>query len=765
MIEKYSSALYRYRIATIVISIIVSAVLIMGAKNLGITTDFRAFFGDDNPQLTAFESLEESFTRQDTLVFYLESKQGDLFQKSIIEVVQQLTEKAWQLPYSTRVDSISNFQYTFVDGDSLLIEDMIGPENTLTKSELLTIRKTVLSEPSLKNTLASENGKVTAIKVTLDLPREAAAASQEIVDEARLLVNQFTKQNPAIIIRLLGSVSINIAMKEVAEHDMTTLVIASYLLIIGGLIVLLRSFRHASMTLLIISLSVMATLGFFGWLGYVLAPIAGMVPSAIMIIAIADSIHLIKSYRYEVSKSENNVAVIAALKANVFPIVLTSITTIIGVLSLNFSDSPPYQALGNMVAFGVFIAMLLSLTLLPALLFLFPESDSDKKKKLSSWPTTLSHFIIKYKKLCFITTLTVVVIFGSFLGKNELNEKWYEYFDESMEITKSVNAFNDNLSGIHHIDYQLRASSGSIHLPAYLNQVDAFRSWWLEQKNVVTVSSFTDIVKRTNQNMHADDPAWYRIPDNQALSSQYYLLYSLSLPLGLGTDNLVDLGQESTRFTVTMRKTDSNDLLALDALAQQWLMQNAPDIRPASGSSLDIIFAKITKDNLGSLIQGSVLALIVISALLMITLKSVKLGIISLIPNLAPAAVAYGVWGATVGHIDMALSIIVCLSLGIVVDDTVHFLSKYLAARRRGESAEQAIEYTFRTVGSALLTTSVVLVCGFSILGLSDFTGSSSTGIMMALTIAVALVVDFLLLPPLLLLFDAKTDYSKSRLS
>ncbi len=760
MFDRYSSALFHYRKMTVFLCLLVSIVLTVGVKDLEITTNFRAFFGNDNPQLAAFESLEDSFTRQDSLVFYIEVIDGTVFQKSTLQLILQLTEKAWELPYSTRVDSISNFQATQVDGDTLIVDDIISGKNPLTPTDLATIQRKVIAEPSLKNSLASENGKVTAIKVTLNMPHEAANENQLVVDKARELINKYRLEHPELILRLLGSVTVNVAMKETAEHDMATLVLASYIIIIGGLIVLLRSFRQAAMTLLIISLSVITTIGFFGWLKFTLTPVAGMVPSAIMTIAIADSIHLIKSYRHEILFTTHQRAVTAALKANIYPILLTSITTIIGVLSLNFSDSPPYQTLGNMVAFGVLIAMILSLTILPALLYLFPERNRRAQQEDSHWASMFSSFIIRYHKVTLSIVLSVIVIFSSFLQRNELNEQWYAYFDQSLEITKSINAFNDKLNGIHHIDYKLTSTSGTIHQHSYLQQVDAYKQWWLEQDNVVTVSSYSTLVKRINQNMHNNDPSWYRIPDNNELAAQYFLLYGLSLPQGLSTDDQVDMQQAATRLSVALRKTDSSELIRLDTLANNWLKNNAKDIKPTTGSSLDIVFAKITEENLKSLLEGAVIALFLISALLVITLKSIKLGLISLIPNLAPAAVAYGIWGLTVGHIDLALSIVVCLSLGIVVDDTVHFLSKYRTARCDGKTAEQAIDYTFRTVGSALLTTTIVLVFGFSILGFSNFSGSSSTGIMMALTLSIALIVDFLVLPPLLLLFDAKTNYT-----
>ena len=212
-------------------------------------------------------------------------------------------------------------------------------------------------------------------------------------------------------------------------------------------------------------------------------------------------------------------------------------------------------------------------------------------------------------------------------------------------------------------------------------------------------------------------------------------------------------------MTATLKTISSNQLIALEQRAQDWLKNNTTHIAIADGSGTSIMFANIGKRNIVSMLMGTAVALMLISMVLILALRSLKIGLISLIPNLAPAAMGFGLWGMTVGEIGLSLSVVASMSLGIVVDDTVHFLSKYLRARReKGLDSQAAVRYAFVTVGRALIITSVVLVVGFLILSTSSFELNSGMGLLTAIVIAIALAADFLFLPPILMKFDGDQD-------
>jgi len=254
--------------------------------------------------------------------------------------------------------------------------------------------------------------------------------------------------------------------------------------------------------------------------------------------------------------------------------------------------------------------------------------------------------------------------------------------------------------------------------------------------------------------MHGDDPTWYKLPDNQELAAQYLLLYEMSLPYGLDLNNQLNVDKSSTRVVVTLKNQTSNEQLIIEERITAWFVENAPQYK-ATLASPTLMFAHIGQRNIISMITGTIIALLLISLVLGFALRSVRFGLISLLPNILPATVAFGVWGLLVGQIGLGLSIVASMTLGIVVDDTVHFLSKYLHARRnKGADTRAAVQYAFSSVGRALWITTFVLVCGFMVLAQSTFKVNAEMGLMTAITILIALIVDFLFLPPLLMMLD-----------
>ena len=261
--------------------------------------------------------------------------------------------------------------------------------------------------------------------------------------------------------------------------------------------------------------------------------------------------------------------------------------------------------------------------------------------------------------------------------------------------------------------------------------------------------------------MHGDDPSWYRLPDASELAAQYLLLYEMSLPYGLDLNNQINIDKSATKLTVTVETLSSNEMLALEARAQGWLLENGLDEMQVAGSSSAIMFSHIGYRNIRAMLVAAVIALILISGLLIFALRSMRFGLISLVPNLAPAGVAFGLWGLFHGEVGLALSIIASVTLGIIVDDTIHFLSKYLrAVREHGYSPEQAVQYAFSNVGVALTFTTIVLAIGFMILALSPFQVNAQMGLMTAITVVLALVIDFLFLPPLLIALAPAFDHA-----
>lgn len=762
MLENYIRWIIAQRKWLVTLLLLMMIVISYGASKLTFTSDFRAYFGPENPQLLAFEEMETIFSKQDNVYFYIHAKEGDLFTHSGLNLIETLTDESWKLPYSQRVTSLQNYQHTDVEDDELIIDYLFYESEDLTQPDLQRIKQITLSEPTLLHRLISEDGASTGISVRTVLPKgNTRTTSKEAVIAARALAEKVRPDFPEFEILVGGSLTSNVTMGEAIKQDVENLLGLSYLVMIITMIILLRTFSGMLLTLMVISFSVLSTMGLFGWLGFTMTPPTGFVPTAILTIAVADSIHILISYYYELNHGKRKFeAIKEALRINFSPVFITSITTVIGVLCLNTSDSPPYRDMGNMIAAGVFFAWLYSITFLPAMLALMPTPKGKVENDKPSLMIQLANLVIRFYKPLFIAMAVLIFTVGSQLNKNNISERWHEFFDTSFEVRQTLEATNETLGGLHRIFFILDSKvADGINNPKYLQQTDNFSQWLLTQDKVSNVEGITDIIKRLNKNLHSNDDAWFKIPENRELAAQYLLLYELSLPLGLGLDDTINNDRSASRLTVSFEKADSVYILELEKRSLAWLKENAPDIYVNEGTGLDIVFSNLTFRNIGSMMNGTSIALVLISFLLIFALRSFKIGLISLVPNIVPAILAYGIWGMINGQIDTAVSVVVCLSLGIVVDDTVHFLSKYLRAQReQNMSSEDAIRYAFNTVGNALIVTSAVLVGGFMVMQFSHFHPSNNMGTLLAITIFVALLVDFLFLPPLLMFLDRKKE-------
>ena len=735
------------------LSIVVIMFTASGARFLEFTNDYRVFFSEDNPELKAFEAMQDIYTKTDNVLFVVEPKSSDVFSKKTLDVIEQLTDQSWQIPYSTRVDSITNFQHTIAQDDDLQVSDLVENAFEFTDNELAYVRDVALSEPLLVNRLVSKQAHVTGVNITIQLPGKALTEVPEVANFARQIAAEIEATHPDHKVHITGLAMMNNAFGESSQNDMQTLVPMMFLTIIVVLGVLLRSVSAVLGVVIMISSTIMFAMGGMGWLDWKLTAATAGIPTILMTMAVADTVHLLVTFLHNMRNGETRIeAMKDSLRINLQPIFITSITTGIGFLSMNFSDVPPFHDLGNVVAIGVMFAFVLSVTLLPALMMILPIRIKATKQKDGHAMMRLSDFVIANQKPLLWGMGLIGIAIISFVPQNRLDDQFVEYFDETVDFRQATEFSNDNLAGIYTLQYSLnQGESGGVSDPVFLQSVENFSQWLRTQDEVMHVQSITDTFKRLNKNMHNDDPAQYRLPESRELAAQYLLLYELSLPYGLDLNDQIDIDKAQTRINITLTNLHTEEMLAMEKRVSSWLSENEQQVN-FTVASPNLMFAHIGKRNVSSMLIGTTIALIIISFILVIALRSTRIGLISLAPNLIPAGMAFGLWGITVGMVGMSLSVVAGMTLGIVVDDTVHFLSKYLRARReKGFDAEQAVSYAFNTVGIALWVTSLVLVLGFFVLGQSHFALNADLGAMAAITIAVALIMDFLFLPPLLM--------------
>jgi len=757
MVQQLPDFITRHAWAVLVATVVVAAVAGSGLTRLTFTANYRVFFTPDDPQLRAFDELEGEYTPSDNCLFCVAPHDGQVFTRDTLSAVADLTKAAWDLPHATRVDSVTNFQHTYARGDDLVVEDLVPDPTTASDAELAQRRAIALDEPALVHSLLDPQASVTGVNVMVDLPPDDAQAVEETVTAARALRERIHARHPQVDVYLTGVAPMNQAFPDASAHDLATLVPIMGAVIFAVLAWLVRSFTGAVSAMLVIVLAVITGMGLAGWLGIPITPGSNVAPILICTLGIADSVHLLNTFLQHRARGESrHPAVVEAVRVNLQPIFLTSVTTAVAFLSMNFSPVPPFRDLGNIVAMGVVAAWLYSTFSLPAFLALVPVRGKVRAAKGRAMHR-LAELVIRRRRALLVAAGPVVLALAALAPLNELDDQFVQYFGHSMSFRRETDFVVNHLTGIYQLEYSLHAPPDrSVTDPTYLRQVDDFARWWREQPRVLHVTDLGEVMRRLNRNMHGDDVAYDRLPEQSDLAAQYLLLYEISLPARLDTTPLITADNSASHMLVTFENLTSRQVQEEAAAGRSWLRTHAPDLVTLDAGEA-LMFSYLTLRTIRAMLLGTGLALVVISAILVAALRSWRIGLVSLLPNIAPAAMGFGLWGLFVGRIGMALAVVASMTLGIVVDDTIHFLSRYLRGRReRGLSPEAAVRDAFATVGKAMAVTSIILIAGFGILALSAFRVTAELGLLSAIVIALALATDYLLLPPLLLTLDGR---------
>jgi predicted RND superfamily exporter protein len=684
-IDRFAAALtsrvIRHRGLVLLGAVLVAVLIGSGATRLEFSTNYRVFFSEANPELQAFEELQNTYTKNDNFFFVVEPKDGAAFDRETMAAVEELTEAAWQIPYTIRVDSVSNFQHTYANADDLIVEDLVQGAVDREDSFLESRRDVALSEPLLRNQILTADGEVTAINVVLQYPEKGFMEVPEAVEVARDLKADIEASYPQLTIHLTGVSMLNNAFAETGMSDGATLMPLMFGVIFLLTWLIIRSLAATFSTLLVIGLSTIVAMGTAGFFGVKLTPIAMSAPIVILTLAVADSIHILMSLKGLMREGmSKTAALVEAVRINFLPVAITSLTTIVGFLSLNFSDSPPYWHLGNITAVGIFAAWIFSVTVLPAALSLLPYRV--KKKHGTEWSTRLmdrfAEFVIRRYRTLLVGVGLPALVLIAFIPTLSFNDQWVEYFDDRIEFrVDSDEAMNH--FGMYPIEYSIPAEGpGGISEPEYLDNLEAFTAYLREQEHVTHVYSISDIMKRLNRNMHADDDSFYRIPEDRDLSAQYLLLYELSLPYGLDLNDRINVDKSATRVTVTIEQATSTETKHFFADVDAWMADNLPSYMHAKPTSAAVMFTYISERNMQNMVIGTILAIAAIAFIMMFALRSARLGTLSLVPNGLPILTTFGAWALLVGEVGFSVATVASISLGIIVDDTVHWLSKYV---------------------------------------------------------------------------------------
>lgn len=761
MKKKMIDFIIKYRWAIVILlPLVCIGIFALNVHKAEFETDWKMWFDEDSHIVKNYDHFKDSFGTDDMAIIVIHNEKG-VFNRAQIKNIEKLTNLLWQTKSISRVDSLTNFQHVRVsekDEDEIIVEDLFKKGEELTPQSLQIKKNIALSEPDLVDRIVSKDGKTTFIIGRMVYSKKMEVnkylALHETLED---MVKNNALENSTYI--LAGIPTYTNAFSSTIKDNMSFF---SPLLFISVLILLAIIFRNiwgVLLPLFVIILTILSTLGISFMLGYQLNTMTSMLPIFIIAIGIADSVHFIWLWIHQRREGkENEEAVLYALEKNMLPAFLTSITTFFGFISLAISKIIPLQAFGISTALGVVIAFLISVSFVPAFLYIIKPRIKLKKienEKVAKLIQNYTNFIINHDKIIVFASVFVILICTVGVIHVSVNTDFLEQFDKQSQIRKDVEFIEKKLGGTIGLETIIDSKKkNGINEPKFLALVEKFANEFKDKFEPVTNNhSVINVVKKYEQLMHGGKEEFYKIPNSKDLVSQYLLLYSLSLPQGMGVNDMFDISKRYLRLTNMMKATNELQKMQMYDWTTKW-WDKTEYSATLEGST--IISSYIRIELTYTLIKSILLALFLVTVILFVSFRKKLYIIASMIPNLLPLLLTFGLAGWLAINIDLGIAIVAVMIIGIAVDDTIHFLAKYQNARKMGKSVKESIEFSLLLGGSAIVFTTIILVVGFGLFILSDFAVYKNFGFLSSVALLSAMVLDLFFLPALLNILEKK---------
>ena len=757
-----AETIIRYRPLCIIISLLILAGLAQGLSKINFNPDINVFFPENDTLTTSHLSIEDTYSSMDNAVIGIGVKEGTVFTNEVLSLIEDLTEKAWKTPHSLRVDSLSNYSYVSADGDDLYIEPFLEGSSTYDLKTLKEKELIIEEEELAYGAIISKDKKTSLINIVFDPPRKDIEAEyQESLNYVLGFLEEARKNHPEVDLIISGIVYMEYQSPMLLKAQMPKLMPTAILVILLTLFLLLRSLVAVAGSFLVILMSVVSAMGSIGFMSGDIAQPFIMVPILIATLAVADCVHLFTLYFQNLDSSKKSKeAMLESLKLNLQPLFLTSLTTAIGFLSLNLAPVEPLRGIGNGVAVGVFLAFIFTVLLLAPIVSYFNVKQSKNINFQKNIARKLGRFSIKNYKRLLVIVPVISCFLMAFIPLNKTNDNPLEFYSERYTTSAADSKWiSQRIGGTFPVSYELN-SQGIVSDPEFLREVDKFSEWLASNKEVLHVSSLSKIMKNLNKTLHGKQEEWNIIPTEPDLSAQYLFFYEMSLPYGLDLTNSISQNKESIKLVASLKELGSLEYREFAKRVENYASQNMPEDMVSIGTGTRPIFAFLSNMLITQLTYALGIGIVLITATIILFFRSLRYGMLTSVTNLLPIGVAFGIWAIVSGEISMLVGIGMGTTLGIIVDFTVHFLSKYLHARRQKNlSAEEAVEYAFETVGFALIITSFSLILGFLVLLQAFFIPIHGFVLFSSIAFLSALIIDLLLFPALLITWDKRYNY------
>ena len=758
--KDFAKLLIKYRYLSIGLVLIAVCLLATGLTKLTFNPDLETYFPEGHPAVIRYNEIDDMFIPTDNLIIAVHSNEGTLFNGDSLKVIEELTKKSWTIPYSVRVDSLTNYSYVKSVNDDLIVEPFIEEAEKKSIEFFEKRENLVAGEDIIYKSLISEDKKTSVVSIIVDPPGpNKEDQNSELINYILGFIEPIKESNENLDIRLLGNPYLDYISPRIVKAEMPVVMPLMLLLIFFIVFLMIRSYVAVLATFVVILMSLIATFGSIGILGSPLNQMVTTIPILIITLALADCIHLFSIYfQNRIKGISSKESMEKSLEMNIQPLFLTTISTCIGFLCLNFIEVAPLRDFGNAVAIGIGFAFIFTIFFIAPIVSFFEVKTASKVTKQTRFSTSVGSFILKNgNKLIFsITSISFLILLC--IPMNELDENPTQMYAEGFTSFSSDTLWLDEkLSVTFPVNFLATNEEGQVSDPDFLKILDKFSVWLEEREQVNHVTSLANNMKNLNKSMHGDDPEWKKIPENADLSAQYLFFYEMSLPMGLDLNSSISQDRKSTKISATLKDMSANEFKEFNNEVLGYLRQNNLENMISEPSSFRVIFTYMVEAIVNSLLYGLFIGILLITLIIGLFFRSYLLPALSIFPNILPIGMGFGLWGLFVGDVGFMVAVGMGSTLGVIVDFTVHFLSKYELARKEfKKSVEESVIYSFETVGFALIIMTVVLALGFSVLNLVTFIPIQDFAKFSVICFIGGLIINFLFLPNLLMKFDKR---------
>lgn len=730
-------------------------------QNLYYDNSNENFFIEGDPALKDFNLLLERFGDVEYLSVGIEARaeDADVFTPATIRVIAQVTEFLENRPEVTQVRSLSKYEYTHSREGAMVSDDLI--EDPHDQAALNQARQVIRKEPLALGTLITEDLRHTRVVARVEYEVGSNAIKISLMSALRDFMAEQQFAENGYPLRLSGQPVFGEQFEVLTQRDQSWI---NPTMMVLMLIILFISFRSLAATLLpwaMIGSAIVLVSGIQGLLEWPHTVVeSGLVPT-LMIIGIGVGVHvMVEFFQGRAANLDSKESAEAAILHLWVPVFYTALTTAAGFLALGVTELVPVRQFAWLGAIGAMILFLLSMTLLPVLLsFVTRLSPRTHKAVASGLVARLTHavpgFTRKYRKSLTLGGLVLLVASLLLVPGIKVDSNFITYFKTSNPTRIDLEYFDQTYKGVQNIDVMIDSGSeGGVHEPKFLHAVDKLQTWLEQQPEAGKATSLIRFHRQINKALNYNDEAFYQLPDSRAMAAQFLLLYDNT---GAEEDltDLRDFDERYLRISLPIANKPASETRAFLQRVNQYIGQQHPELATQLTGSLVMYNAQDIYINHG-MVRSFFLALSIISLCFIALFRSVKYGLIALVPSIVPILMT----GALLVLLDIPLNlgtmIVGAMTMGIAVDDAIHVMNRYLRARRSGSNTDEAIHCAMNESGRAVIFTSVVLVTGFSVMLLGSFIPYIYTGLFAATIMALALLGDLIFLPALLYWIDGR---------